>query len=618
MEFRSIPKALPAEDIGLENAEKFLADFDHFSQQEDSEKRTPSIRKMGDAVEFLLSPEQTKELLTKAIALIQKEEIASIKVIAIQQIVLFVTKCHEGNISVYDELYPLMKDLVMDETEEVSMAARKVLKKLGEYLTDESQIEEYLKFVDGLIGNVDGFISTSGLDLFNYYSAKAQKEFVKKFIFGRLKAMTESVQFVMRKGAVSVLPAVLSNIEESDIQTILELFEKMSSDSVFSVRKTCAVVLIQIFKVFENNKQKVLEYIEKFIDDKSRFVRFQIIANFGKICQFLGKEYVSEKMITFFISNCASTSDSEQQYYGAFYFVTVLQTIGVEKWSLLTSSYEQLALSVHWKNRKCVASSLHLLANILGNEITLAYLIPALDKYLYDYDDIKQVAMMHVVDFIPILGQARSVSILTLLQNAIKTPDWRIRRTVAKQLGSLAEYTPQYSQYVEEICVSLLVDNVNKVRHAAGKEMGKVINAFLTNGYVGASALIQKFTDMASSPIKVRRVDFVTVATALFLTLPPDQFNPYILPSFDLASKDKVSCVRVAVATNIKKVMEKSKNYGEEIKAIAKRLEEDEDSDVRCIIKNGELNLFKRKKQSNKVVEDPSAFVETFEGFGRK
>ena len=41
------------------------------------------------------------------------------------------------------------------------------MKKLGEYLTEENQIEEYLNYIDSLIENIDGFISSIGLELLN-------------------------------------------------------------------------------------------------------------------------------------------------------------------------------------------------------------------------------------------------------------------------------------------------------------------------------------------------------------------------------------------------------------------------------------------------------------------
>ncbi|GAB1225802.1 hypothetical protein ENUP19_0263G0022 [Entamoeba nuttalli] len=618
MEFRSIPKPIASEDIELINGEKFINDFDSFCNLEDANKRLPSIRKTGEAARFLFSPTQCKEFVSKLVKEIEKEETVSIKVIAIQQLIYFIEKCHSENINLYNELYGLMKELVKDETEEIALAAKDVMKKLGEYLNEDKEIEEYLDQVDSLIGNVDGFISSIGLDLLNYFAAKSSKENVKKFIFNRLKKMSQSIQFIMRKGAVTTFPAILSNIEEEDVPEVLSIFDELSKDSVYSVRKTCVVVLNQILNIFTNNKPKVLEYIIQFIEDNSRYVRFQVIVNFGKFIQFIGKDLINQKIIDFFNNNCGNEADSEQQYYAAYYFVTLIQTIGANQWNLVADSFSKLALSIHWKNRKCIASSLHLLAHEVGNEITMSYLIPALDKYLQDYEEIQEISMMHVVDFIPILGQEKSVTIITLLQKSVQSPDWRIRKSIAKQLGLLAQSTPMYSSYVEEICVALLIDNVNKVRHAAAKRMGEVINAFLTCGYVGASSLIQKLTDMSKDPMKVRRVDFVTVATSLFVALPPDQFNPYILPSLELASKDKVSEIRIAVATNIKKVMEKHEHYNDEIKKLSEQLKQDEDVDVKFIMENGPIELFKTKKIIAPVVEDPCERIVSFEGFGRK
>lgn len=351
---------------------------------------------------------------------------------------------------------------------------------------------------------------------------------------------------------------------------------------------------------------------------QSRYVRYQVIANFGRFIQFIGKENIDDEIIQFFIDNCSADADCEQQYYAAYYFVTLLQTLGSEKWPVLAQAFSQLALSIHWKNRKCIASSLHVMAKILGNDVTMSYLIPALDKYLCDYEEIKQIAMMHVVDFIPVLGQEKSVTIITLLQNSVQSTDWRIRESVANQLGLLAETTPLYAVYVEEICIALLLDNVTKVRNAAALQMGSVVAAFIKNGYTGVNMLVQKLADMMNSPLKTQHVDFVTIAGALFRQLKADEFKSFVLPALVIAAHDKVSSVRATVAKVIKTVMEGHENYTDELKAIAEELAKDEDEDVKYIMGHGPIEIFVTREPEKSVVEDPCLRIVSFEGFGRK
>lgn len=292
----------------------------------------------------------------------------------------------------------------------------------------------------------------------------------------------------------------------------------------------------------------------------------------------------------------------------------MLEVIGASKWESIAPAFNNLTLSNHWKNRKCFASSIHLIAKIVGNEITMASIIPVLDKYLYDYPDIQQVAIAHVVDFISILGQEKSVMIIQLLQNSVQSSDWRIRRAIAKQLSVLAASAPMYAQYIQEICIALLIDNVTKVRHAACKQMGNVIISFLKSGYVGANDLIQKLTDMVNAVNKTQRLDFIYVATSLYEVLPADEFNPYILPALQKVATDKCSEIRAVVANCFVEKISKLPNYDGPIKEIADKLAQDPDPVVKDIMANGPIKLFQKRTEQEGLV-DPATKVVKFEGF---
>lgn len=267
MEFYSIPKPLPPDDIDMKSAEQFINDFDSFVKQDDAKKRLPSVRKTGEAARFLFSPEQCQEFLPKLVDIIHNEDTTGVKVVAIEQLVYFIEKMSSHGMDVYTTLYEPMKELVVDETEEIAQAARDVMKKISETLTSSEQIEEYLNYVDELIANIDGFISITGLDLLIYFAAKSSPAKVKDHIFSRLRTMSQSIQFIRRKGAVTVFPAILSNVEKDDVPEVLSIFEALSRDSVYSVRKTCVVVLAKILDAFTEERERVATYVKQFIKD---------------------------------------------------------------------------------------------------------------------------------------------------------------------------------------------------------------------------------------------------------------------------------------------------------------------------------------------------------------
>ena len=76
------------------------------------------------------------------------------------------------------------------------------------------------------------------------------------------------------------------------------------------------------------------------------------------------------------------TVESDIARHCAFSFPAVALTLGRANWPLLKETYETLANDMQWKVRRTLASSIHELAVILGEEVAAQDLVPIFNGFI--------------------------------------------------------------------------------------------------------------------------------------------------------------------------------------------------------------------------------------------
>ena len=84
----------------------------------------------------------------------------------------------------------------------------------------------------------------------------------------------------------------------------------------------------------------------------------------------------------------AQTVDNDIARHCAFSIPAVALTLGRANWPLIRETYETLANDMQWKVRRTVASSIHELGVILGQEISAVDLVPIFDGFIKDLDEV--------------------------------------------------------------------------------------------------------------------------------------------------------------------------------------------------------------------------------------
>merc|ERR1712038_173810 len=99
----------------------------------------------------------------------------------------------------------------------------------------------------------------------------------------------------------------------------------------------------------------------------------------------------------------AQTVDNEIARHCAFSLPAVALTLGRSNWPLLKDTYEALASDMQWKVRRTLASSIHELGIILGEEAAGQDLIPIFNGFLKDLDEVRIGLLKHLADFLKLL-----------------------------------------------------------------------------------------------------------------------------------------------------------------------------------------------------------------------
>ena len=101
----------------------------------------------------------------------------------------------------------------------------------------------------------------------------------------------------------------------------------------------------------------------------------------------------------------AQTVDNDIARHCAFSIPAVALTLGRANWPLIRETYETLANDMQWKVRRTVASSIHELGVILGEEIAAEDLVPIFDGFIKDLDEVSSELVYCTVNYSVSVGE---------------------------------------------------------------------------------------------------------------------------------------------------------------------------------------------------------------------
>ncbi|KOX69364.1 Serine/threonine-protein phosphatase 4 regulatory subunit 1 [Melipona quadrifasciata] len=243
---------------------------------------------------------------------------------------------------------------------------------------------------------------------------------------------------------------------------------------------------------------------------------------------------------------CFGDMGPDIPHYCAFSFPAVVLTLGKDNWKYLKHAYQSLANAKQWKVRHTVASSIHEIAIILGEELTISDLIPIYDGFIKDLDEVRIGMLKHLATFLKILKPAVRVQYLPSLKEFLVTDNewnWRFREELATQLLEIVHlFDPvNVDRYIVSLALELLRDKVAAVRHVALSLMTQIV-AHLSDNNRLVKALFRKLKSLVYAKKWIRRQTFASLCAKIISSnaISGDRFSQEMLPTLLEISSDKV------------------------------------------------------------------------------
>ncbi|XP_014261629.1 serine/threonine-protein phosphatase 4 regulatory subunit 1-like isoform X2 [Cimex lectularius] len=279
----------------------------------------------------------------------------------------------------------------------------------------------------------------------------------------------------------------------------------------------------------------------------------------------------------------------------AYNLPAVALTLGPKNWDLIKAACKHLATDTQWKVRKIIASSLHELAELIGEELTTRDLVPIFKDFINDVDEVRIGALRHLAQFLKLLRPAVRNTLLPRLVYFQKTDYkryWRFRQELAEQLLQiLGLFSPADTcHHLSPIVQSLLLDRVAEVRKVSLHLVTELVSHVSIDVNLLRSLLAELAQQFAHSPRWNRRQIFALFCSRLISesVLSGDMFARDVLPHLLDLSWDRVPNVRLTVARTLANDIipqpyfsDCSNPHHEILLSTLKRLQSDKDRDVK-------------------------------------
>eukprot|EP01125_Pyxidicula_operculata_P010092 TRINITY_DN3323_c0_g1_i1.p1 TRINITY_DN3323_c0_g1~~TRINITY_DN3323_c0_g1_i1.p1 ORF type:complete len:494 (-),score=82.36 TRINITY_DN3323_c0_g1_i1:450-1931(-) len=372
----------------------------------------------------------------------------------------------------------LLKDKQQTVREMVSTSVVEISMKM-----DPSLITDVLcPILDKLSTDTEEQHRVQATTIMNKISPRMGSSWILSFVLPYVSKFSQDVYFNVRVAFVSTLPTLFEVLgKEKSTEHLLPVYVTLSKDEIWSVRKACAQIIVLVTKsVTPEVSDELVECFEAYVNDSTRWVRTAAYSILGEfIATFEGKEEVPSSLVKHF---CLLATDNPQMefceaehvLYCAFNFPAVLQTVGPSRWTELSSTYMQLCDDLQWKVRRTLAFSLHLVASMLGRELSDTVLLPIFEKFLKDLDEVKVGVIKHMSKFLKIISDDLRFKYFYIMDEIQHSAvNWRFRKLIARQIGDLSSIFSAEVVHCEIVpfAAALMVDPVASVRLAIQSEV---------------------------------------------------------------------------------------------------------------------------------------------------
>lgn len=365
-----------------------------------------------------------------------------------------------GYNGIRDHLTPLFHDFFSSDKLDVSFKQElqtevlDLLTKLSSLLTQEDRADKILPIIlESIRDDSDEDKRVLGLELVDRLAEQLGKDICQNFLMYEIVSIQDDPVYRIRKETVAKMITISKVLgKENFLYILFPVYKKLASDGVWGVRRAAVEVLPQISHLCppEIKNGVLIELFKKFSQDTSKWVKmatFQFLGPF--IASYEGITDPNPLLLDYYVNMCeqnkSSAPDNEVPFYCAYNFPAVLQTLGPKAWVKLQPLHDMLVRDSRWKVRRTLAFSLHEVAKIIGPELTESELIPVLQIFLKDINEVKEGASLNLPKLIKVLNPEQREALVdqllspTAQSQTQDSQDWRKRLLQAQQIRKFSK-----------------------------------------------------------------------------------------------------------------------------------------------------------------------------------
>ncbi|KAG0192959.1 hypothetical protein DFQ28_006991 [Apophysomyces sp. BC1034] len=468
-----------------------------------------------------------------------------------------------------------------------------------------------------------------------------------------VEQMASDPMFYVRKEAAAAVGSIAVVVKTVVTEErLLALYQAFMNDSIWHVRRACALTLPQICGALpsEHKNQIAVEGVEHFKNDVSRNVRNALAEIMGElIATFLPDDWettrtpgkVPEPLLEFFLSLGANDNqifklNVDQAMTCAYSFPAVVLTAGVGYWdSHFKDTYLDLTKDYQAKVRSTFAHSLHEIARIIGPERTERDLVQIFALYLMDLDEVKEGVLNHLADFLAILAtntRNEYIPILAEVWDGVMT-NWRLRDILAVQLCEITMLfdASRVVEHILPLAIRACTDGYAAVRKRGVAMFPAILQVVkkavdLEQDDIDALVLLSQVTERLDAFARAEsyreRLVFAQICQVLLNAgIGGDDFSKFFLPRLCPLAYDPVVNVRIAASYTIRMIYQQgdfrleckkaaldgpdTQEHGQLLEDALYHLKTDADQDVRLPILD--FVDLSRSQQHTPIQQSPSS-----------
>lgn len=462
-----------------------------------------------------------------------------------------------------DTVIPCLQTLILDNNAEVRAAACDSLVRAADVLRGDDVGKVVLTLVLNLAHDERDEQRTTAVHLMHELAPRLGHDLCRSFVALELAAFADDSTFRVRKATAQSFGNVCEMVgEQFTVSKLLPCYVKLSKDLIWGVRKGCVESLVAVTRVVgtQTKTDIIIPMFERFAKDSSRWVRNGAYEILGPFLHALGPELVSASLLTYFTNIPTMSSaiiDQEVNYHAAFNLPAVLTTIGRDRWEELMPCFNALAKDIKFPVRRTLAYSLHELALLLGPARTESSLLPVVDFFLRDLDEVRYGVLKNFAHLLRCMAPKKRLAYLEVIHMVQKQNDnWRWRLLWAKQLGAFAKLfdAEKTVTHVVPLAFALCRDQVASVRRTAATAMGRLVARLLTFASSPTPVLARCLADIhafASSRTFMERQLYLHMLEGFVGYVPADLFEQCLERAVPLAT-DATSNVRLTLVETMR------------------------------------------------------------------